>query len=609
MDNNSLVVQLGMNIQNLEAGLNKSNSLMNGFKDKVTEIGRSLGAAFAVERVAEFGLEVSKLAGQADGVKRVFDQLRGSEQVLRDMKEATQGTVADLELMKYAVQADNFNIPIEQMGKLFEFAHQRALATGQSVDYLVQSIVTGIGRKSPLILDNLGISAVTLREKLKGVGLESASVGDIAEIVGEIATESINKFGKATETEASMMEALGASWENLKVVIGGAINSGGVFKSVLQSINAELQNLASNQLSFSDKLLSLIAPEAISLKEKLLTQQQVVASKKNEAAIQSTINQYFKEGWTSIEAFGKAIEQNVNKAAILQGIAQKLAGHQEVVKNIDFYEKEIKDLREQEGQAIGANLTRIQATIEAEQQKLDILKLQFQIQRDAANSSTLGKMRAFDTDFGLDPKLAKSNVSAPADNANKANAAIQKSIQLLDQFNKKSLGYKKSFDDVFDAKKINQFSVALNNGTQALITDLAAALGSFASGAQSSDQIFATLLSSVGSMAIQLGQLAIGTGLAIMAIQEALGDLFGGPGAVAAGIALVALGSAVKGAAANIAKGSGGGSHSVAPSSSGSSYGKSSEPQQIYGTTKISGQELWIVLSNYKTNSNYTRIG
>lgn len=596
---NSLIVQLGMNIQSLEAGLNKSNSLLNGFKDKVGEVAKGLAAAFAVERIAEFGVEVTKLAGQTEGVKRVFDQIKGSSEALKEMTAATQGTVSQLNLMKYAVQADNFNIPIEQMGKLFDFAHQRALATGQSVDYLVQSIVTGIGRKSPLILDNLGISAVTLREKLKGVGTETASVADVAKVVGEIASESINKFGLAAETNASRIEALGASWENLKVKIGEATS--GLAAFIIKSASIAVDILARNGDSVTNILKNEIRIYNEMVKEgrggNFLSDQ---LDKVKEAA---------RNANTDITILSDGVKKMVflTPKPIKIVDAKDLPVAAEIIKNIDFYEKEIKDLREQESKALGENLTKIQATIEAEQAKLDILKLQYQIQRDAANTSTLGKMSGFDTDFGTNPQLAKTNILPPAENLNKANSAIQKSIDLLNKLNHSAPSYVKSFDDIFDEKKIRMFAFALNSGVQSMVTDLSVALGSFASGAASSDQIFSTLLASVGNMAIQLGQLAIGAGIAIEAIQTALTSLEG-PVAIAAGVALVALGSAVKGAAANIAKGGSGGGRSSASLSSSVSRVDNS-PQVLSSSVKISGQDLWIILSNYQTNNRFTKIG
>ena len=46
----------------------------------------------------------------------------------------------------------------------------------KSVDFLVNSIVTGIGRKSVLILDNLGLSAVDVNEKFKESGPPSLGI-------------------------------------------------------------------------------------------------------------------------------------------------------------------------------------------------------------------------------------------------------------------------------------------------------------------------------------------------------------------------------------------------------------------------------------------------
>ena len=58
----------------------------------------------------------------------------------------------------------------ENLGSYLAFATKRAEETGQSVDYLVDSIIMGIGRKSPMILDNLGISIVDIRNEMEKTG-------------------------------------------------------------------------------------------------------------------------------------------------------------------------------------------------------------------------------------------------------------------------------------------------------------------------------------------------------------------------------------------------------------------------------------------------------
>jgi hypothetical protein len=119
--------------------------------------------------------------------------------------------------------AGNFGIPIEQLGGLLEFAKRRAQETGQSVDYLVESIVTGIGRKSPLILDNLGISTTRLKEKFNGAALEAQSIADVAQAVGDIATEELGKMGTAVDTAADKMVRLSTTWQNFKANFGEAV--------------------------------------------------------------------------------------------------------------------------------------------------------------------------------------------------------------------------------------------------------------------------------------------------------------------------------------------------------------------------------------------------
>lgn len=83
-------------------------------------------------------------------------------------------------------------------------------------------------------------------------------------------------------------------------------------------------------------------------------------------------------------------------------------------------------------------------------------------------------------------------------------------------------------------------------------------IASAAAGGDGLDKIGKFILGTLGDMAIQVGKLAIGIGIAIIGIKEALTKL-GGVGAIVAGIALIALGTFAKSALSNVASGSGGG--------------------------------------------------
>jgi len=196
-----------------------SGKVESSWTTGLNKIAYGMAAAFSVKAIAAFAKESFLMAASLEGIENAFNRI-GSKKVFDDLQKATAGTVSQLDLMKAAVQASNFQIPVDKLASLFEFARRRAKETGESVDYLVNSIVLGIGRKSPLILDNLGISAVRLREELKGVGVESATVADITEIVGRIAQEEMGKMGEEVESSADEVQRLAAEFDNLKIAIG-----------------------------------------------------------------------------------------------------------------------------------------------------------------------------------------------------------------------------------------------------------------------------------------------------------------------------------------------------------------------------------------------------
>nr|DAN47893.1 MAG TPA: tail tape measure protein [Caudoviricetes sp.] len=145
-----------------------------------------------------------ELAEAADGITHAFQRI-GSEDYLQGLREATKNTVDDVELMKAAVKANDFRIPLEDLGKYLAFAQLKAQQTGQSLDYMVDSIVTGLGRRSPLILDNLGLSAAEIGEKTKKTGNFMKAVASIVE--GQLAAAG-EKYVSAADRSVQRTVAL-----------------------------------------------------------------------------------------------------------------------------------------------------------------------------------------------------------------------------------------------------------------------------------------------------------------------------------------------------------------------------------------------------------------
>lgn len=135
-------------------------------------------------------------------------------------------------------------------------------------------------------------------------------------------------------------------------------------------------------------------------------------------------------------------------------------------------------------------------------------------------------------------------------------AAYEKFVEEQKKAEEESMAVMQKWQD-----QMEEFSDGLSDALQGAFTDTFANLGEFIGGALSGGlddaaaNLGAGLLDTLGSLAIQVGELAISTGVAVAGIKTALESL--NPYvAIAAGAALVALGSAVRSAAGNISKGS-----------------------------------------------------
>lgn len=136
--------------------------------------GISAGALIAVGAVAILAAGIFLLGmrgAEFIGIQTAFnntliqfsDHLGTSAEFLTRLRTAAGDTISELELMRIT------NIALagatgevgqafgEALPSLLEIARVQAAATGQSVDYLFQSLVTGIKRSSPLLIDNTGL--------------------------------------------------------------------------------------------------------------------------------------------------------------------------------------------------------------------------------------------------------------------------------------------------------------------------------------------------------------------------------------------------------------------------------------------------------------------
>ncbi|MDR0349428.1 MAG: hypothetical protein LBH90_08065 [Tannerella sp.] len=247
------------------------------------------------------------MAATAEGVIAAFQRL-GQPELLKNLRKETKGLINDFILMRSAVRAKNFQIPIERLGTLLKFAQQRAQETGESVDDLTKSIIDGIGKKSPQILDNLGISTSRLQEKVK-------ETGDFTTAAIQIVNEELEKQGDLALTAADKDTQATVKWQNNQLKIGKA----------LLGVKNIFSQLSSSSADWFSGMIDKYLPNLLKWLESFINELIEIynSSILVRIAVQSWISS-FKVGGSFVIAILKSIGDNIMVLAKTAGAAIKL---------------------------------------------------------------------------------------------------------------------------------------------------------------------------------------------------------------------------------------------------------------------------------------------
>lgn len=163
---------------------------------------------------------------------------------------------------------------------------------------------------------------------------------------------------------------------------------------------------------------------------------------------------------------------------------------------------------------------------------------------------------------------------------------------------------------VLDTTAVTDISAHLESALTTSFENIGVSLGNLigdlATGGDAWGNFTDMAISSFGDMAITVGKMAVSTGMATLGIKAALESL-NGYVAIAAGVALIALGSAVKTGLSNVASGNYNASSNVASATG--SYGAGSSPINtgfesreininVTGTLRADGNQLVTVIEN-----------
>ncbi len=230
----SIVLKL---VDQATGGLNNFGETVKRNAAGIRSAGLQL-AAFGVAVTASMA-KLAQTAIEAESARGAFVRLAeanrlSANEILRALQSASRGTVSASDLMLSANRAMTLGVAknTAQFSTLMEIARDRAKKMGLTTQQAFDNIVTGIGRGSPLILDNLGIvvSATEANDRY------AASIGKTASELTEAEKQQallnavleqgrtgIDRAAQNTMTTSEAIQALQASLADLAAVLGEAL--------------------------------------------------------------------------------------------------------------------------------------------------------------------------------------------------------------------------------------------------------------------------------------------------------------------------------------------------------------------------------------------------
>ena len=263
-------------------------------------------------------------SAEIEGVRRGFDNLAKSagfsSKAFDNFKKATDGTIDNLTLMKKANAAMLLGITDseDQMADMFDVAQRLGQSLGIDTVQSIDSLVTGMGRQSKLMLDNLGIMVDTNKSYKDYAEANNIAVSAMTD------AERKQAFVNAAMKEANfLVEQLGAEQLNTK-------------DKIAQMNTALLESLT----AFGNLLTPLVIPFAEALG--------FVATQASELMdIVSGVNNEFSGTASTLTGFNRLLKENAGDEEWLANKTKELNAEQKKLR------EELAGLTSTGSQAIG----------------------------------------------------------------------------------------------------------------------------------------------------------------------------------------------------------------------------------------------------------------
>lgn len=236
----SALKQSGVNIDDFAGKADKAGGSASGAGMSVNQLVTGLAGMQIAQQAAgwmqDFAVESFNAAAQSERLGTATDNLakgigESGESIVEAIREASRGTVGEIEAMEAANKALMFGLieNSDQMGDLTQIAITLGAAMGQDAGKSIDDLTTALGRQSPMILDNLGIT-LKLSDAYSGY---AAALGKTAEDLTEaekkqafinealrIGRQRVEELGGVQIDAATKTEITTAKWADFQVEFG-----------------------------------------------------------------------------------------------------------------------------------------------------------------------------------------------------------------------------------------------------------------------------------------------------------------------------------------------------------------------------------------------------
>ena len=193
------------------------------------------GATIALSKTWDLASDAARF----DQQEQAFTNLAASygvnaQNIIDDLKRISGQTISTAAVIESAGNAMLLGIPAEEMSQMMEIARASARITGQSVQEAFNDIATGIGRQSPMILDNLGITIKlgnAYQEYAASIGKTVPKLTDAEKkqaflnAAMKSGQEIVKRTGESTLTAADAQAIFIATMQDMRIVAGKVIIS------------------------------------------------------------------------------------------------------------------------------------------------------------------------------------------------------------------------------------------------------------------------------------------------------------------------------------------------------------------------------------------------